>query len=129
MTKFYYNPIPLTPTTKSFFPNLRTHYQYHNNDYLFEDDEKIIARVNCKTPKYDIYNSYLEQLEEWTELQCKDLLFDSNIHDWKRNTSELNERIIGRKQLAFIIEDEDGEIFGYFENTHIGNLFNTRIQN
>ena len=30
-----------------------------------------------------------------------------------------NEKIIGKKQLIFVIEDEDGEIFGYYCNTQI----------
>ena len=31
----------------------------------------------------------------------------------------LNERIIGKKQLAFVIEDDNDEIFGYYFNTEI----------
>ena len=31
----------------------------------------------------------------------------------------LNERIIGKSKLVFLIEDEDGEIFGYYLNTKI----------
>ena len=34
-------------------------------------------------------------------------------------TSVFNERIIGKKQLVFLIEDEDGEKFGYYLNTEV----------
>ena len=45
---------------------------------------------------------------------AKDIVFDSDVHDWSLNTSELNERIIGKKQIVFLIEDENGEIFGHY---------------
>ena len=61
----------------------------------------------------------IQQLEEWTELQCSNLLFNSEIDEWNHLTSVLNERIIGKKQLVFLIEDEDGEKFGYYLNTEI----------
>ena len=50
---------------------------------------------------------------------CKDILFDSDIDNWDEDTSIFNERIVGKKQLLFIIEDEDSEIFGYYLNTQI----------
>ena len=68
---------------------------------------------------YGLDIKQVKQLEEWTDLECSDVLFDSNIDNWSDNTSVLNEKIIGKKQLAFIIEDEDGEIFGYYFNTKI----------
>ena len=60
-----------------------------------------------------------KQLEEWTSLKCNDILFDSNVDNWSEGTSVFNQRIIGKKQLTFLIEDEDGEIFGYYLNTKV----------
>ena len=60
-----------------------------------------------------------KQLEEWTSLKCYDILFDSNVDDWSEDTSVFNDRIIGNKQLTFLIEDEDGEKFGYYLNTQV----------
>ena len=60
-----------------------------------------------------------KQLEEWTSLKCSDIVFDSNVDNWSEDTSEFNEKIIGKKQLAFLIETEDGEKFGYYLNTEI----------
>ena len=59
------------------------------------------------------------QLEEWTGLQCSDIVFDSNVDNWSAGTTVFNERIIGKKQLVFLIEDEDGEKFGYYLNTKV----------
>ena len=59
------------------------------------------------------------QLEEWTSKKCCEIVFDSIVDNWNVNTSVFNERVFGKKQLAFIIEDLDGEIFGYYLNTRI----------
>ena len=48
-------------------------------------------------------NEDYKQLEEWTELKCSEIVFDSNVDNWDKNTSVLNERIIGKKQVAFVI--------------------------
>ena len=60
-------------------------------------------------------------LEEWTGLQWNAILFDSNVDDWSMKTSKFNERIMGKKQLVFIIQDEDGEIFGFYFNNQVNN--------
>ena len=73
---------------------------------------------------YGITLDQIKQLEEWTELKCGEVLFDSNVDDWKVDTLELNERIIGKKQLTFLIEDDNEEIFGYYLNTEIIEKYN-----
>ena len=57
-------------------------------------------------------------LEEWSSLQCHDVVFDTNVDCWDSETSEFNKRIIGKKQLMFIIENER-EKFGYYFNTEV----------
>ena len=63
-------------------------------------------------------------LEEWTGLKCGDIVFDSNVDNWSKRISVFNERIIGKKQLTFLIEDTDGEIFGYYLNTEVKKEYN-----
>ena len=50
-----------------------------------------------------------KQLEEWTNLKIGETIFDSDHDDWSINTSVFNDKIIGRKQLLFIIKDERNE--------------------
>ena len=57
-----------------------------------------------------------KQLEEWTGLKCNDIIFDSNKDNCSQYISELNERILGKKQLVFLIENDDGERFGFYMN-------------
>ena len=62
---------------------------------------------------------YLKQLEEWTDLKCGEVIFNSSIDDWSIGNSILNNKINGKSKLTFIIENEDNEIFGYYFNAHI----------
>ena len=43
-------------------------------------------------------------------MKIGETLFDSNVDDWNVYTSVFNERIIGKKQIVFLIEEEDGEV-------------------
>ena len=79
--------------------------------------EEIIASQCMKIP--NLNENQVKQLEEWTGLSCSEIVFDTNVDDWSPHTTDFNERIIGKKQLVFVIEDEDGEIFGYYCNTQI----------
>ena len=65
------------------------------------------------------YESEKHQLEEWTGLQWGEILFDSNFHQWSKELSIFNKRIIGKSKLIFLIEDKDGESFGYYLNSEI----------
>ena len=52
-------------------------------------------------------------------MKMGETLFDSNIDNWSYKTSVFNEKIIGKDKLVFLIEDKDGEIFGYYLNSEI----------
>ena len=119
MTKYHYNPVPINETTREFFDHLQTLYLYSNEDERFENDKRIIGREECQIKKYSLYIDQVKQLEEWTGLQCGEVLFDSDKDNWSINSSDLNDRIIGKKQLIFLIETDDGEKFGYYLNTEI----------
>ena len=80
-----------------------------------QQKEKLIQ----KNTKYNLTSDKVKQLEEWSGLKCGNILFDSDVDNWKQNSSVFNERIIGKKQLTFLIEDEDKEKFGYYLNTQV----------
>ena len=92
-------------------------------------EEKKQKHQIMKTKRNQIrYNSYgmdcfsfreMMVLEKFTGLKIDDILFDSKIDNWSNHRSVFNERIIGKKQLIFLIVDEDGEKFGYYLNTQI----------
>ena len=82
-----------------------------------ELEKEVIVSNGCDVP--NLNGDQVKQLEEWTGLECGEILFDSTVDDWAMRTSVFDERIIGRKQLIFLIEDEDGEKFGYYLNTEV----------
>ena len=118
MTKFHYNPISLVPSTRRFFTHLQTLYLYSSKDCLFKEDERIIAREPVYLYKY-IEKKDLMKIEEWSGLRCKEAIFDSYVDSWNVGTSVLDKRIVGKKHLAFLIEDINGEKFGYYLNTKV----------
>ena len=85
MTKFHYNPIPLTLKTRKFFTHLQTLYLYSNEDNLFEKDSRIIDRKRIYLMNY-LSIQEINQLEQWTNKRCIDILFDSNKDSWKQYT-------------------------------------------
>ena len=83
---------------------------------------KNIYIIGMKTEtksKYNLTYHQMKKLEEWTSMECYETLFDSDVDNWSKDTTVFNERIIGKKHLTFLIEDEDNEIFGYFLNTEV----------
>ena len=71
---------------------------------------------------------HIEQLEEWTNLQCSEFVFDSEIDSWADYVSNFAKCIIGKSKLIFLIEDTDNELFGYYLNTKIKERFDVMYQ-
>ena len=69
--------------------------------------------------KYGMNSYQKEKLEEWTGLECKEVLFDSNVDNWSINVTTFNAKTSRKKQLIFLIEDEDEEKFGYYLDTEV----------
>ena len=120
MTKFHYNPISLTPKTIIFFDHIQTLYVYNNQDMKFENNEGIIGTEIIKNKKFNTWTRYISTIEKWTGLKCREKCFDSNEDDWSKDSSVLNEKIKGKKQLVFLIETEH-DTFGYYLNSEINN--------
>ncbi|BFU26011.1 trichohyalin, putative [Entamoeba histolytica] len=62
---------------------------------------------------------YIKQIEELTEKRINNILFDSDIDDWNRNTSVFDQRVMNKEHIIIIIEDEDGNKFGGYVNSKI----------
>ncbi|BFU18625.1 trichohyalin, putative [Entamoeba histolytica] len=72
---------------------------------------------------------YIKQIEEWTERRINNILFDSDIDDWNKNTSVFEERIMNKEHIIIIIEDEDGNKFGGYVNSKIdkyGDIYDSK---
>ena len=75
-----------------------------------------------------IIEKYSQYLSQWTNKTIKEELFDSTLHNWSRETSVFDDKIIGKKNLLFIIEDETNNLFGYYLSTEIPPEYDTCIE-
>ncbi|BFU19283.1 trichohyalin, putative [Entamoeba histolytica] len=62
---------------------------------------------------------YIKQIEELTEKRISNILFDSDIDNWNKNTSVFDQRIMNKEHIIIIIEDEDGNKFGGYIHSKI----------
>ncbi|BFU19555.1 trichohyalin, putative [Entamoeba histolytica] len=64
----------------------------------------------------------IKQIEEWTEKRISNILFDSDKDDWSIDTSVFDQRIMNKKHIIIIIEDEEGNKFGGYVNSKINKV-------
>ena len=86
------------------------------NKFPFTEDDLWYAQ-------YEINAKDKQQLERWTKLKFSEVVFDTNNDNWAKDQTQISERIMGRKDLVFLIEDTDGERFGYYLNVEIEKQF------
>ena len=90
-----------------------TEEEQHQQKENHQKRMSMFEKLNESSPQS------IHQLEEWTSLSIKSVLFDSSIDNWTINKSVFNKRIIEKSQLLFLIEDIYGNRFGYYLNTQI----------
>ena len=61
----------------------------------------------------------IRQIESWTSMKVGDVVFDSNIHNWSQNTSVFDKTLMNKSNLIFIVEDTNGNKFGWYLNSAI----------
>ena len=79
---------------------------------------KIILELKEKTNDNLTIEEIL-QIEEWTKNQFEEIIFDSNINNWNKNTSEFDSIILNKEKVIIVIEDKKRNIFGCFLNDKI----------
>ena len=72
-----------------------------------------------KVQLYGISLNQINILENWTQKKVGDIIFDTVSDDWEDSTSILNNRIEGKRQLIFLVEDKKCQKFGYYHPTDI----------
>ena len=60
----------------------------------------------------------IQQIEEWSEKEVGEILFESDKDEWTTN-KVLNEHLIGREKIIIVIEDMNGNKFGGYINSKI----------
>ena len=109
--------------------NDKDEIKYTNENDQREEKDVVSEFIQFHPRLYSVLQkikkqSYLnpeqtKQIEEWTGLKCDEILFDAEKDKWSYNCSHLNDTIVGRSKLVFVIEDAEGELFGYYLNTKV----------
>ena len=110
-------------------PPLYKYYDYYKED-KYEELQEILEKIEKervlvdsteleteeieRDTDFQLDKKYLDQLKNWTGKKCYSVLFNSEKDNWSPNTSVFNKRIFGKEQLLFLIEAEDGELFGFY---------------
>ena len=115
MTKFHFNPLSLTENTIHFFPSIQTLFLYNYNDYTAPKKKSIISRVKWY---YNLTQIQIEQIQKMNSMKFGKCLFDTMFDDWT-NSDTLNNRILLKRKLLFVVEDETCEKFGYYFDTTV----------
>ena len=95
--------------------------QIINKYKLIEDQfgyEMNFSKFRCSM----LDNDEVIQLEEWTNKKCSEIIFDSDKDDWDQNTSVFGNKLKNKTYLAFVVEEENNNKFGYYFNGTITNL-------
>ena len=71
-------------------------------------------RNNIISTKLFTKESEVQIIEDWCDLTLQDVIFDSKYDNWDIGTSVFNDKVSGRENLVFIIEDIQNNIFGGF---------------
>ncbi|BFU21952.1 predicted protein [Entamoeba histolytica] len=61
----------------------------------------------------------MRQIEEWTNRKIGNIICESDVDNWNKDTSVFDQRIKNKEHIIFIIEDEDGNKFGGYVNEKI----------
>ena len=86
-----------------------------------EEQKKVkLQSINEKVKS--TMTSEINQIEEWTQLTFKEIIFDSNINSWEPNNSEFDTIVLNKQNLIFLFEDTENNLFGYIHSAKITNI-------
>ena len=80
-----------------------------------ESFKKYITSDNKEEIEEILTENEIDTLEQWIGKNCSEIVFDST----KDSNKQFNNKLEGKKQLVFLIEDEDEELFGFYFNPTI----------
>ncbi|BFU26664.1 predicted protein [Entamoeba histolytica] len=114
-------------TITSEFNKKKDEWFIHYSDYSErkkkrEEERKIQEEERLRIMKGMSTMEEMLQIEEWTNRKIDNILFDSDIDNWKVGTSIFDERIMNKENIIIIIEDEEGNKFGGYVNSKINEV-------
>ena len=81
-----------------------------------EERERKEAEERRRLVNEVIDSNEKNQLDQWTNKKCSEVLFDSDKDNWNVNTSVFDSKVMNKSNLAIIVEDTNNNKFGYYFN-------------
>ena len=78
-----------------------------------QSDMKRYKRIEYKLSDI-LEDKEKTQLEQWTQKKCGEMIFHSDRDRWCQHSSDFDDKIFGRSNLVFVVEDTEGNEFGYY---------------
>ena len=70
----------------------------------------------------------IQQLQGWTQRTVGEIVFDTEKDDWDVGTTQINQKLINRSELMFLVEDTEQNKFGFYLSTKIQpNIFDNWV--
>nr|BAN39393.1 hypothetical protein [Entamoeba histolytica] len=117
-----------TDTITSEFNKKKEEWKKHYSDYLErkkrKEEEEEKERKKQEEERLQIMKGMnsmeeMRQIEEWTNKKVGNVLFESDVDDWNKNTSVFDQKIKNKEHIMIVIEDEEGNKFGGYVNSKI----------
>ena len=89
-------------------------------DFENDEDSSIEISEQSSMVEMDILREEnINKIEEWTKLKYNNVIFDTSIDNWTRGNSNFSQKVFGKTNLAFIIQDEKLNEFGCYVKSEI----------
>ena len=98
---------------------LEKYVKQQKNSFSFPSNSNTMNRNECDSI---LSLSEITQLEEWTEKKCGEIVFNSEKDNWSEKLSVFDSKVLNKSNLAFVVEDTNNNIFGYYFNGEITKL-------
>ena len=93
--------------------------KYKKKKKQFEKEIKEFSKFKIFYYKYNLTKEEKLQIEKWTNKKIGEIIFDSNKDNWSKYTSVFGDKIFEKEQFILLIEDTDGNKFGFYLNTKV----------
>ena len=113
-------------------------YQKHLENEMYEKELEYIHKssgyqtidIGRYSSLQPIVKEEIEAIRHWTGKNLNSLIFNSTSDDWKVNSSVFDRKVLGRRNLLFIIDDYDGNRFGGYVTSQINSMWisNARLK-
>ena len=97
------------------------------NEEIEKLKEELQREKAKQLERFNLSIDEKNQLEEWTGRKIKEVIFNSDFHDWNTNTSVFGAIVMDKPKVILMIEDTNGNKFGGYISSRIDKYYKRRL--